>query len=125
VRLGAAVFPAGSIEAENTILISVDAITYVIDDALWLDRPVREWPADVREQLIGRASGRVLAHEMGHYLLAWRSHTHEGLMQTGFQGEMLLEPARARFEVPRYLLPRLRARLERLSASSATLARVR
>lgn len=125
VRLGAAVFPAGSIEAENTIVISIDAITYLIDETLWLDRPVREWPAEVRETLIGRASGRVLAHEMGHYLLAWRSHTLEGLMQTGFQGEILLDPERARFEVPRYLLPRLRARLERLSANRAMLARVR
>jgi hypothetical protein len=125
VRLGAAVFAAGSLEAENTIVLSVDAISYLIDGTFWVDRPVREWPDEVREELVGRASGRVLAHEIGHYLLAWRSHTEAGLMQTAFQSAMLLDPTRTSFELPGYLLPRLRARLERLAASKATLARVR
>jgi hypothetical protein len=31
--------------------------------------------------LLGRAMGRALAHEIGHYLLASKLHTARGLMQ--------------------------------------------
>ena len=31
--------------------------------------------------LLARAMGRALAHEMGHYLLASKEHTKNGLMQ--------------------------------------------
>ena len=34
-----------------------------------------------RETYLGRAMGRALAHEMGHYLLASKAHTRMGLMQ--------------------------------------------
>jgi hypothetical protein len=34
-----------------------------------------------REELLARAMGRALAHEIGHYLLGSKAHTAKGLMQ--------------------------------------------
>ena len=41
---------------------------------------------------VGRALGRVLAHEVGHVLLAVRDHQPRGLMRPTFGAEDLLEP---------------------------------
>jgi hypothetical protein len=38
-------------------------------------------PSTQRELLLGRALGRALAHELGHYLLASKVHTKGGLMK--------------------------------------------
>ena len=40
-----------------------------------------EMPRLQEEILLGRAMGRALAHEMGHYLLASKAHTSRGVMQ--------------------------------------------
>lgn len=40
-----------------------------------------EMPILQREMLLGRAMGRALAHELGHYLLASKAHTPHGLMK--------------------------------------------
>ena len=40
-----------------------------------------EMPRLQEEILLGRAMGRALAHEMGHYLLASKAHTGRGVMQ--------------------------------------------
>jgi hypothetical protein len=40
------------------------------------------WPPDLRERVIGRALGRVIAHEIGHYLLGTRAHSSSGLMRS-------------------------------------------
>ena len=39
------------------------------------------WPTILRERALGRAVGRVLAHELGHYLLRSRTHAQSGLMR--------------------------------------------
>jgi hypothetical protein len=40
------------------------------------------WPPELRERVIGRALGRVIAHEIGHYLLGTRTHSSSGLMRS-------------------------------------------
>jgi hypothetical protein len=40
-----------------------------------------QWPAEMRERIIGRVIGRVLAHEIGHYLLRTPRHGSAGLMR--------------------------------------------
>jgi hypothetical protein len=94
----------------------------LVRDASWVNRPVASWPAAVREELVGRAIGRVLAHELGHYLIAWRTHTPEGLMRMDFGAASLIGPERRDFQLSPTLVPRLRARLAQLSARSVTLA---
>jgi hypothetical protein len=42
---------------------------------------VSQMPPAQREILLGRAMGRALAHELGHYLLASKVHTERGLLK--------------------------------------------
>ncbi len=61
-------------------------VSYANAEALLADSPGVIGPLDrttkfEREVLLGRALGRALAHEMGHYLLASKVHTVKGLMK--------------------------------------------
>ena len=44
--------------------------------------PEPEWPSGKIEQVAGRVLGRVLAHELGHFLLRSPSHATSGLMRS-------------------------------------------
>ena len=44
--------------------------------------PEPEWPSGKIEQVTGRVLGRVLAHELGHFLLRSPSHATSGLMRS-------------------------------------------
>ena len=112
--LGGAVFLEGRMSAETRISVSVDAVSALIENGTWLGRDVRALPTSVRNQLVGRALGRVLAHELGHYLLAWRRHSDQGLMRPSFSRQLLMHPSRAPFEVTDFFVPRLRARLTQI-----------
>ena len=59
---------------------------------------------------IGRALGRVLAHEVGHVLLAVRDHQPRGLMRPTFGAEDLLEPQRRFYTLSSAEVTRLRQR---------------
>ena len=124
-RLGSVLFLEGSDTAENTVALSVEATRQTVEQARWANGRVADWPASLREELLGRALGRVLAHEIGHYLLVWRAHTPDGLMSAAFRGEILIRPERRAFELSDLLVPRLRARLAQLSAPGATVAGIR
>ena len=39
------------------------------------------WPETMREEIVGRVLGRVLAHEIGHYVLRSPQHAANGLMR--------------------------------------------
>ena len=52
-----------------------------------------------RETYMGRAMGRVLAHELGHYLLASKSHTTAGLMRASHTARDLFAHERLHFEI--------------------------
>ena len=52
-----------------------------------------------RDILIGRALGRALAHEVGHYLFRSKAHTKTGLMQGHQKAVAFFSPSPARFEV--------------------------
>jgi hypothetical protein len=45
------------------------------------DSRAAQWPASYRELIVGRALGRALAHELGHFLLRMRGHSLTGLMR--------------------------------------------
>jgi hypothetical protein len=65
----------------------------------------RVGPADV-----GRALGRVLAHELGHVLLAARGHQPRGLMRSSFVVEDLIRPQRDAYTLSPSEATRLRQR---------------
>jgi hypothetical protein len=124
-RLGAVLFLKGRDVAENTVALDVEATRQTVEEARWADGRVADWPSSLREELLGRALGRVLAHEIGHYLLVWRAHTPDGLMRAAFHGEVLIEPGRRAFELSDRLVPRLRTRLAQLSTPGSTVAEIR
>ncbi len=51
------------------------------------------------EVLIGRALGRALSHELGHYLLKSKVHTPHGLMRATWSSDELLSSDRRGFEL--------------------------
>jgi hypothetical protein len=77
-------------------------------------RALEAWPPALADQITARALGRVLAHEIGHYLLASPAHTRIGVMRATFNGRHLTEWDRGDFDLDREAIPRLRARLARL-----------
>jgi hypothetical protein len=70
-----------------------------LDDKCWT-----ELPRVLRDRLLGRALGRVIAHEIGHYLFASAAHAPAGLMRPHHPIERLLTSSGAPFAV----LPPLR-----------------
>jgi hypothetical protein len=52
-----------------------------------------------RETYLSRAMGRVLAHELGHYLLASKSHTPSGLMRAAHTARDLFAFDRGHFAI--------------------------
>ena len=40
-----------------------------------------QWPAGLRDRILGRIVGRVLAHEIGHFVLRSPRHASRGLMR--------------------------------------------
>ena len=63
--------------------------------------------ASVQHDDEGRALGRVLAHELGHALLATREHQATGLMRSAFTGEELLTSARDSYRLSAVEITRL------------------
>ncbi len=59
---------------------------------------------------VGRAMGRVLAHELGHVLLAAGDHQREGLMRPSFALEDLIRPHSETFTLSAPEVDRLRER---------------
>jgi hypothetical protein len=117
-RLGAIVFDHENLPA-TTLTIDVAAVAATVTRVRLGGRLFDQWPPAWRDTLVGRALGRVMAHEIGHYLLASRVHTSEGLMRAAFDGDELLRPGRGGFAVPARDLPRLRTRLAGLGRASS------
>lgn len=98
----------------DTITIDDRAVMIRIAETTLNNRPLDEWPPAVANQVMGRALGRVLAHEIGHYLLRSKMHQTRGLMRSVFTGSDLAAWDRTRFVLDSSLLPRLRANLARI-----------
>lgn len=70
-------------------------------DARAVVGPPNNMPRAERELLLGRAMGRALAHELGHYLLATKVHSDRGLMKAVRSAQEFFAPERARFRLDR------------------------
>ena len=51
-----------------------------------------QWPPLMRERIVGRVVGRVLAHEIGHYALRTTAHARAGLMRSAHVPLALVAP---------------------------------
>ena len=74
--------------------------------------PVSALPPPLRDRIIGQALGRVLAHELGHVLLALPSHDRSGLMRPSFEPADLVVLNRDRMRLSKPFVLRLDARLQ-------------
>ena len=79
----------------NLIEVSFEALTSVVMSGERLGRHVRELPKTAQSLLFGCGLGRVVAHEIGHWLMG-RGHTKAGLMRDSFGGRDVLDPQVAR-----------------------------
>ena len=75
-------------------------------------------PLLMRETLLARAMGRALAHEIGHYLLASKTHSAQGLMMAVHTAAELFGQARQRFAIAPAEQQRMVARFASISIAS-------
>ena len=72
---------------------------------------IEQMPPAQRERLLGRAMGRVLAHELGHFLLASKVHTARGLLKAQRTTAELFTPERGGFKIDASQRQQIAARL--------------
>lgn len=73
------------------IELSLPAVVASVHGQMLFGRPIRDLPDASRELAVGRALGRVLAHEIGHWLFG-RGHTPRGLMRASIRRPDLVDP---------------------------------
>src|SRR5262245_33301127 len=81
VALGAIAF-ADDGTPFSRVTVFFDRLLRSIKNERLGDVAEERWPPDLRQRIIGRALGRVIAHEIGHYLLGTRTHSSSGLMRS-------------------------------------------
>jgi hypothetical protein len=77
--LGWIVFEDGRPDQE--IYLSYSNAERFLRDSRDVTGPLQNMPLVQREVMLGRVMGRALAHELGHYLLATKTHTATGLLK--------------------------------------------
>jgi hypothetical protein len=68
---------------ERRIAIYPRAIASLVSRVSCSGVDCNEWPTALRDAILGRVTGRALAHELGHFLLRARHHSPTGLMRAG------------------------------------------
>ncbi|HEX7796670.1 MAG TPA: hypothetical protein VF456_20050 [Vicinamibacterales bacterium] len=108
--LGAIQFASDGTPASD-IVLNYDAVRRIATSAPFMGLHPALWPSGLREEIVARALGRALAHEIGHYLLRSPHHASSGLMQARHKGSMLGNPNDRGFELTKTDLDRLRVAL--------------
>jgi hypothetical protein len=104
--LGAIGFAADGLP-DSSIVLRLDAVARIATSAPFMGVHPALWPSGLRDEIIARALGRALAHEIGHYLLRSPHHANAGLMRARQKGSALGSPS----DRPFALTPPDRARL--------------
>jgi len=90
--LGAIQFAAEG-RPEPVIVLNFDAVTRIATSAPVMGLHPALWPAGLRNEIVARALGRALAHEVGHYLLRSPHHATAGLMRARHKASALGDPS--------------------------------
>ena len=82
--------------------------------------PVAQMTRSEQNLRLGRAMGRALAHELGHYLLASKAHARRGLMQASHTAYSFFDVDRSGFEIDKAMRQEVAVRMrhEPLAAAS-------
>jgi len=96
--LGAIRFAADGMP-DSSIVLRLDAVARIATSAPVMGVHPALWPAGLRDEIIARALGRALAHEIGHYLLRSPHHASVGLMRARQKGSALGSPSDRPFEL--------------------------
>lgn len=113
-RLGSIWFH-DAISPGQSVTIDSEMVEAKVREGVAGGKPLNQWPPALADAMVGRALGRVLAHEIGHFLLASSAHTSSGLMRPAFDGRVLGGWDRNPFRLQPIALGRLHARLARLA----------
>jgi hypothetical protein len=103
--LGAIDFDGGT--PSSLVRVFVSALVDLLDRSERYGVGFDRWPIAAQYVFLARALGRVIAHEIGHYLLG-TGHS-SGLMRTSFAPRDLVDPSRAAFRLSTADVERLRA----------------
>lgn len=99
---------------EHDIVVSCANILTLMRNSRDVIGDIDDMPRAQLETLLGRALGRALAHEIGHYLLASKVHTATGLMQTRRSVAELFSTRRTRFQIDAGQRRQVAVRVEQL-----------
>jgi hypothetical protein len=121
------VAPLGWIEFDDgqpqpRLYLSYPNATALFESSRGVVGEAAKMPILERETYLGRALGRALAHEIGHYLLATRTHTTAGLMKANFTATEFFLPDTRHFTLTDAQRTLALARIDQvpLVASAAT-----
>ena len=81
------------------LYLSYANATALLEAARGVVGSVSRMPILERETYLGRALGRALAHELGHYLLELKTHTSAGLMKANFTAAEFFMPEKTHFTI--------------------------
>lgn len=105
--LGAITFePDGT--PSPVITVFLDHIGRFIADTQVLGAHEWQWPPSLHDEVVGRVLGRVLAHEIGHFVLRMLGHADVGLMRQVLSANDMVEPSRRGFALSRNEAERLK-----------------
>jgi hypothetical protein len=99
--------PLGAITFDNdgnpapVIAVYLADILRLVSRVRVLGAAEGQWPPLMRERIVGRVVGRVLAHEIGHYALRTTGHARAGLMRPVHVPLALVGPEARPFELSR------------------------
>ena len=87
----------------------VDALHAMVDEMISIRFPRFQPPAPIGALIWGQVLGRVLAHEIGHYVLRSPHHERDGLMRAVHWTTEFSDPGSQAFRLTRWDVDRLRA----------------
>jgi hypothetical protein len=105
--LGAITFESNGIPSPVITVFLADIGRFIADTQV-LGVHEWQWPRSLHDEVVGRVLGRVLAHEIGHFVLRMRGHTVMGLMRQVLSANEMVDPSRRRFTLSRDEADRLK-----------------
>lgn len=97
------------------VFVSLPTMTAVLSHAEFAGYAVKRLTSVLRAELAGRAIGRAVAHELGHFLLQRAGHRGEGLMRRSYSPNDLVGDWLEPFQVPADERLNVRAEIETLT----------